>query len=365
MEGKNQNDIPKIRKAIFIVDKNRKYSFDVNQNITIHSLKKMLIAAANLSKVGLRIFHEGTEYTQNDDNALDYLFPNLDVVIFDLQVFAQEVDNYDEIIKLKFSTQYCSDPKHSGKYPYFYCRQCNKSFCSECLKDGIHNNHDYIEKYDYLQNSRQLTEKLFKDLTNGLEGTDEKLIMELKDRIKIKYFPSLVKMVKAIENKLNDLIDEFVRREHDNIMVVKNNMIALKQQCAEGLDELKDKICIEDMMIDEEIFLTFDKKFRGIADEKENILKNIDAYNLFKEQLKIIGDAVQRIYEEIYAFLEKYLTSDIYGNIMKEIDKVDVLPLNKKDIMIRLLSDIKKKPILFKKRPKVKKFEINYDYEDN
>ena len=39
-------------------------------------------------------------------------------------------------------------------------------------------------------------------------------------------------------------------------------MISLKKNCGEGLDELKEKICIEDMMLDEEIFLTFDKKFK-------------------------------------------------------------------------------------------------------
>ena len=33
-------EYPKIRKAIFIVDKERRYAFDVNQNITISNLKK-------------------------------------------------------------------------------------------------------------------------------------------------------------------------------------------------------------------------------------------------------------------------------------------------------------------------------------
>lgn len=367
MEGKTQGDLPKIRKAIFVVDKNRRYSFDVNQNITIHNLKRMLIAAANLPKASLRIFHEGIEYTSNDDDRLDFLFPELDVVVFDLTINYDSVDDYDEIIKLKFSNQYCPRPEHYGKYPYFYCYECGQSFCSECLKNGIHKNHNYLEKYDYLQNSRILTEKLFKDLTNGLEGTDEKYIVELKDKIKIKYFSSLVKMLRTIENKLNDLIDEFVKREHDNILVVKNNMITLKQQCAEGLDELKDKICIEDMMIDEDIFLTFDKKFKSISNEKENILKNIDSYNLFKQQLKLIGDSVQKIYDDIYAFLDSYLTSDIYSKIMGEIDKVDVLPLNKKDIMMRILSDVKKKSILFKQKNKgknVKKFKLDIDEEE-
>ena len=36
----SQENLPKIIKTIFILDKNRRYSFDVNQNITIRNLKK-------------------------------------------------------------------------------------------------------------------------------------------------------------------------------------------------------------------------------------------------------------------------------------------------------------------------------------
>ena len=32
--------LPKIVKAIFVIDKDRRYSFDVNQTITIYYLKK-------------------------------------------------------------------------------------------------------------------------------------------------------------------------------------------------------------------------------------------------------------------------------------------------------------------------------------
>ena len=52
-------NLPKIVKTIFILDKNRRYSFDVNQNITIRLLKSMIDAAANLNRAHLRIFHEG------------------------------------------------------------------------------------------------------------------------------------------------------------------------------------------------------------------------------------------------------------------------------------------------------------------
>ena len=348
---------PKIVKAIFIVDKDRRYSFDVNQTITISNLKKIITAAAALGK-GFKLFHEGTEYTHNDPDSLDFLFPNLNVVVFDLSIDYNSIDDLDELIKLKLTYKYC--PIHYSKYPYFYCYNCGKSICSECVKSGLHNNHNFKEKYDYLQSSHNLVQQLFRNLNEGVNKVDEKILLELKDKISFKYFDSLVKMVKTIESKLIQLIEEFVRRNKSHINVVRKNMTELKNNIEEGLDDLKDKISIEDMMLDEEIFLTFDKKYRDIASEQNKILGDIESYNQFKQQLAILGECVDNIYHEIYAFLDKYLTSDIYNRIRQRFESVDILPVSKKDIMKALLSDIKKKPKLFRS---VKKKYHNYEYD--
>ena len=78
IQGNQVIPLPKIRQTLFIVDKNRRYLFDVNQNILIKKLKQMIIHASDLNKTGLRIFHDGVEYTDKDEKALDELFPNLD-----------------------------------------------------------------------------------------------------------------------------------------------------------------------------------------------------------------------------------------------------------------------------------------------
>ena len=347
---------PKIIKAIFIVDKDRRYGFDVNETITIANLKKMIIAAAALGK-NLKLYHEGKEYTNYDADSLEYLFPGLDTVIFDISVSYDSIDEMDELIKLKLSYNYC--PIHFSKYPYFYCYTCGKSICSECVKSGVHNNHDFKEKYDYLQSSHNLVQQLFKNLNEGVDKVDEKYLLQLKDKITFN-FNSLVKMVKAIEAKLIQLIDEFVIINKSNIDIIRKNMTELKNNIEEGLDELKDKISIEDMMLDEEIFLTFDRKYRDIGFEKNKILGDIEAYNQFKQQLKVLGDSIEHIYNEIYAFLDKYLTSDIYNKISKKIESVDILPVSKKDIMRALLSDIKKKPKLYRSIKKSQRHESEF-----
>ena len=195
------NYIPKIRKTIFHMDKNRIYSFDVNEEITIHTLKKMLSSAANLGKVSLRIFHNGKEYTNSNNETIQNLFPNLQEVEFTLQIQYNQIDDLDSLIKLKLNTHYC--PLHNFKYPYFYCFTCKKSVCSNCILSNEHNGHDYKEKYDYLQNSKILVEQIFNDLKFEFPEIDSDLMKSLVNKISYKLFPNLVQLVKNIEKKIN------------------------------------------------------------------------------------------------------------------------------------------------------------------
>ena len=339
--------LPKIVKAIFVVDKNRRYSLDVNQTITIHYLKKIIIAAANLGH-NLRLFHEGQEYTDNESDSLLDLFPKLDVIIFDLELSYENIEELDDIIKLKLTDKYC--PLHFAKYPYFYCHTCKKSICSECAKSGKHKEHDVKEKYDYLQSSQNLVKNIFGNVGDWKVGQEDEYYLQLKDKIKFKYFDSLVKMLREIEGKLNLLVDEFVKRNKKNIEKIKKNMIQVRNNVAEGFDDLKDKISIEDMMLDEQIYLTFDSKYKDVMKNKNKILGDIETYNQFKQKLKILEDNIEDIYNKIYAFLDKYRNNDIYIKISTKMNEKEVLPVGKKFVDEIMFSDIKKKKKLFRKR---------------
>ena len=200
------NSQPKIVKTIFILDKDRRYGFDVNQTITINLLKRMIDTAANLHKGHLRLFHEGVEYTKYDNYSLENLFPSLNIIVFDLTVSFENIDAYDNLISLKLKKGYC--PLHFSKYPYFYCYTCNKSICSECLFSKEHNGHDYKEKYEYLLSGQDLVKKIFKNVNENIsnDGGDN-LLIELRNKIKIQFFSNLKKMVEQIESKLIKLLD--------------------------------------------------------------------------------------------------------------------------------------------------------------
>lgn len=335
-------DLPKIRQTKFILPNNRIYLFDVNQNISIYKLKKMIIVAANIGK-NVRIFHDGIEYTDKDSYCLDELFPDLQLVEFTLELPGVQVEEIENLINLKLRT-YCKG--HQGKYPNFYCYTCGNSICTDCLKDNNHKGHNIKEKYDYLQESKDLIENLFKDLKDLLSktnGVPEEIIKQLKAKITIQFFPELVKIVKQIEENMINLILFFLEKDQNNYKLVQNNLVSLKSSCAEGLDKLKENIEIEDLMIDENVFLTFDSKFKSINNEKDKIKKDIEIYKAFTNNLNIIQNIVENTYNEIYSFLIKYLEITKFTDIRNKININDITEVNKKEILERILGDIKKR----------------------
>ena len=351
MQEKKSQELPKIRQTLFFVDKNRKYLFDVNQDILIKKLKNMIASASGLNKIGLRLFHEGKEYTEYDESSLDELFPNLDLVEFYIQYSYEQIDDLDEIINLKLK-QFC--PGHNGKYPYFYCYTCGKSICSDCLFSGVHKGHEIKEKYDYLQESKNLVELLFKDLKDILKNTKDNSndsVEQLKSKVNIQFFPKLVDMVKQIEQKMMNLIIFFLEKEKGNYNIIENNVKLLKSHCQEGLDKLKKEIVIEDMMVDENVFLTFDSKFKEIGNEKEKFKDDIQKYKKFSDNLFLIQSIIEKTYKEIYDFLNKYLLVAEFDDIKNKLNSQDISIIDKKNIFDKLLSNIKRKKLNELKSP--------------
>ena len=148
---------------------------DIDKVIAEKSYKKMIDAAANLGRAHIRLFHDGQEYTSYDEDSLEFLFPTLEVIVFDLAISVDSIDVYDDFISLKLNEKYC--PLHYSKYPYFYCYTCGKSICTECIFSNAHKGHNYKEKYDYLQSGQELVSQLFRDLNDNIKGADDKFTL--------------------------------------------------------------------------------------------------------------------------------------------------------------------------------------------
>ena len=136
---------------------------------------------------------------------------------------------------------------------------------------------------------------MFSGLKLNLEKVSDDRISGLKKKISIEFFPKLVEMVKQIEGKLIGLVDMFVEKQKGNVEIIKTNLTKLKEDCREGLDELKNKIVIEDLMIDEEVFLTFDKKFKDLENEKEKFKNELEKSNEYSKKLTEITNSVNKM----------------------------------------------------------------------
>lgn len=334
-------DLPKIRQTLFILDTNRQYLFDVNQNVTIRNLKKMIAAAANIGKVGLRIFHEGIEYTDRDPEHLDDLFPNLQKVIFDLRLSYEHPEDLEKLINLDQMT-YC--PEHNGKYLSFYCYTCDKSICTECLKNK-HKGHKMTEKYDYLQDSRNIIEKHFhflKKVVDEGKEIDENSVQKLRARITMEFIPHLVEMVKQIEANLLGLIDFYLEKKKGNIKTMKINVDKQREYFAEGLDKLKKEIIIDDIIIDENVFRTIDNSIKDLMNKKDSSEFDVLQFRKFTDTFKLIQSTVNKLYQEIETFLNKYIDDKVYTEIKAQIDASSVSRLEKQKILDLFLSNIKR-----------------------
>ena len=107
-------------------------------------------------------------------------------------------------------------------------------------------------------------------------------------------------------------------------------------------------------MLDENIFLTFDSKFKEIGKEKEKFKEDIDKYKQFSDNINLIQNVIEKTYNEIYNFLIKYLAVTEFENLKNQINSQNINVIDKKRILNTLLSDVKKRPNSEKKNLRIK-----------
>lgn len=297
---KNKNTNNNIIKVTFEFDTHKKYSFDVNKNINIHSLIRMLYAASNIGRKCIRIFNDNTEYTKADDLLMN-LFPNENQINFEVKIDDGKCYELNiNYINLDFG--YCKI--HKGKYTLFYCYNCQKSFCSDCLKTNLHKDHNYAEKYDYLQDSKILIERIFNNLDPQIKLIDETKINEIKNKLNNEFFPKIHNMINDINNKFNYIID-YIANKNYNIVNCQKNYDLLKEYYIEGLDQLKQKIHLEDFIFNENVFLTFDEKYRNISKDLFSFI-NYNKYNNFNKNIDLLNCYLDELFNDINNVLNKY-----------------------------------------------------------
>ena len=334
------NDTPHIRQTIFHVNKDLKYNIDVNCTITFHYLKRMIAAAARLKKNSFRIYHDNEDLTDYEGISLEEIFPNDPVIEFNLFIEEKKEDNLTEsVIKLKLN-EYCSE--HQAKYLSYYCYTCQMSICSLCYKTE-HSDHQVIEKFDYLQPSRLLMDNLLGDENRfKTDNTVDKsqITLELKAKLKEKLFAQLHELLNEVEFKIIDVIDYFVNSVETTKVNINDNATSIKDLCAQGLDKLKDDISFDKLIIREDIYLTFDKKYKEFLMEEQRFKDDNIKYVELNNNYTPIETMIQAIYDDIFHVISKNIENQIYNDIKNNISHYLVNKISKEEIMEKIFSDI-------------------------
>jgi hypothetical protein len=166
---------------------------------------------------------------------------------------------------------------------------------------------------------------------------------DLKRKIKVTYFPSLIELLRKIEEKLIDLLDTVITVSETSFTSVTTNVGLIKEHCTHGIEKLKEEIDIESMMLDEEVFLTFDKKYNELEGEKRRVEKDVEKFKQLHESFKKVTDNVERIHKEIYTCLHGNFTSSIYLDLKKEFQSNIINKVTREEIFHKILSDVKPK----------------------
>ena len=324
---------PNIRKAQFIVTNTRTYSLDFDHNIQMKELKLMIQVAAHLKKNNFRIFCEGIEYTQYNDETFDSLFPDQKLVVFSLEKGEGEV--FDEAELLLQINAPCSE--HVDKFLLFYCFDCNCSVCSDCFTKGSHKGHKVQDKCYYLLSSKFLVEKMFENWSRN-PYDDYNISNDLtmfKKKLNEILFPQLFRLLKDIQDKCNLLIDNYNNVNMNNLGNIRDSVRDIKVSCVKALDELKEKLNIKDIVNNQQIFKDFDNAYKQLGLKmNEKFRQNLLIFRELNQSVSIrVTEQIEKIYNAILNILNQCINDQDFNVISSQISQKIIGPVDQKLII--------------------------------
>ena len=317
---------PNIVKAQFIVTNLRIYTLEFDQNIKMKELKTMIQVAAHLKKKNFRLISGDQEYTDYNEESFESLFPNEKLVVFNVQ--KGEGEEYDESELVLQMNSSC--PDHSEKFLLFYCFDCGCSICCDCFTNGKHKGHHIQDKCYYLLSSKFLVQKLFESWSkNPYEeykiSTD---LTEYKDKVNNVLFDQLFQMLKEIQNRCNELIDNYNNININSVKNIRDSVRDIKVSCIKVLDELKENYNIKDIVNNNQIFKDFDTAYKELGKaQNEKFRQNLETFKALNQQVSnTVITFIENIYNAILETLRKILNDEQYNSIKNQINEKLVKP---------------------------------------
>ena len=324
---------PNIVKAQFIVSNSRIYTLEFDQNIEFRELKTMIQVAAHLKKNNFRLFCDSDEYTNYNEETFESIFPDKKLVVFSLQ--KGEGEDFDETELLIQINSPC--PEHKEKFLMFYCFDCGSSICSECFTVGKHKGHHIQDKCYYLLPSKFLVQKMFEKWSKN-PYEDYKISTDLnafKNQLNNIFFAQLFQMLKEIQNKCNDLIDNYNNMNNNSLGNLRDSVRDIKVLCIKALDDLKEKLNIKDIVNNVEIFKNFDIAYKELERvQNENFIYNLNNFRDLNQNVSLLVTGfIDKIYNMILDLLKKIVNDEQFAEIKMKIGEKYVPPVNQNEIV--------------------------------
>ena len=350
---------PSIRKAKFIFPNERIYTLDFDHNIQMQELKLMIQKAAHLRKNTFKLFSNGDEYSQYNEEIFDSLFPNQSLVVFTLEYELAE-EKFDETELLLQMNSPC--PEHKEKFLLYYCFTCGTSICSECFMNGQHKNHSIQDKCFYLLPSKYLVDKIFEKWSSK-PYEDYQIsvdLSELKAKVNNVMFDELFKLLKKVQEKCNSLIDEYNSVNISSLGNIRDSVRDIKVSCIKALDNLKEELHIKDIVNNQQIFVEFDSAYKELGKlQNSKFEQNLKVFQELNNQISpLVSNLVQQIYKLIHKTLNVCLNEKQFHDIKEQINQKFIKPADKDEIINRM-SEHKRKRQSFINMQNLPKTSLN------
>lgn len=329
-----------LRQIVFRLASGKIYKFNVKSSVSMKNLRKIIIAAAALPSKHLQMVNSGKDYAEYEHFSLGQLFPKDNEVEFLVNPLPES--ELPLPIKLK---QGANCVNHKFKFPYFYCYNCRLSICSLCVQSSEHLGHQLIDKHDYVQNTDVILDSLFSDFKELLSEQTlqkENEIQQYKNKIEQEIFPNIINHLNTLRSKVLQSMNFYIESVNRNKHQLLENVDTLKNQSYDGIEQLKKQLKIDEIMVDEEIFLAFDEKLKRIGNEKERILCESGKYEEVVSLVGVVSANIDKIYEDLLHTIETKINQSVIEPIQERLTENTLSPITKEEVHNILFSDLKK-----------------------
>jgi len=355
---------PTIVKAEFILSPTRIYNLEFDHNITMDELKLMIQKASHLRPNSFRLISKGENYTKFSSESFESLFPGQELVVFTLELILREGFNETEFL-LEMN---CPCSLHIDKFLLYYCFTCGKSVCYDCFSIGIHKGHQIQDKFFYLLPSKLLVEKLFESWSqNPYEDyklIEDKTLVELRTNINITIFDKLFQILRDIQTKVNNVIEQYHYKNIQLSEIIRNSVRDTKLKCIKILDDLKERMNIKDIINNDHIFVDFDKAYKKLGNLHINSFNyNVMTYDEYTREIpSLVKNLINDINDRLFSCLNDIADNQKYEKILNLIVTKSGKSVNDIQIDKEVTSHIKPNYDIYtqKRFTMYDKYDLNY-----